>query len=254
MKIKFSIKKEIQVVVVLAIVIGLAGFADRNLNQNTCKDIVVTLENVRENHFINEADVLNMVESVPGEVRTRSFSEINFREIEERLKTHRNFKEVQLFNDFKGNMVVNVSLRRPMARLVQEDGKDAYLSEEGLIMPVSDRYSSRVIVLSGPFAKQLILDQDLNKKEYGIRLLEMLRFINDDSFLKKQVAEIELREDGRVNLLPQVGSQIVEFGKPEQLEDKFLKLKVFYKTILPHQGWNKYEKVNLEFEGQIVAK
>jgi len=115
---------------VLAVVAVLAGFADRNLQQNTCKDIVVTLENVRENHFIDEADVLNMVETIPGEVRTRSFSEINFREIEERLKTHRNFREVQLFNDFKGNMVVNVSLRRPMARLVQEECPDAYLRKD----------------------------------------------------------------------------------------------------------------------------
>lgn len=254
MKIKFSIAKEIQIVMVLAVVAVLAGFADRNLQQNTCKDIVVTLENVRENHFIDEADVLNMVETIPGEVRTRSFSEINFREIEERLKTHRNFREVQLFNDFKGNMVVNVSLRRPMARLVQEEGPDAYLSEEGLIMPVSDRYSTRVIVLSGPVVGQLILDQDLNATDYGKLLLEMLNYINEDSFLKKQVAEIELKEDGRVNLLPQIGSQTIEFGKPEQLEDKFLKLKVFYKTILPRQGWNKYERVNLEFEGQIVAQ
>lgn len=254
MKIKFSIAKEIQIVMVLAVVVVLAGFADRNLQQNTCKDIVVTLENVRENHFIDEADVLNMVETIPGEVRTRSFSEINFREIEERLKTHRNFREVQLFNDFKGNMVVNVSLRRPMARLVQEEGPDAYLSEEGLIMPVSDRYSTRVIVLSGPVVGQLILDQDLNATDYGKLLLEMLNYINEDSFLKKQVAEIELKEDGRVNLLPQIGSQTIEFGKPEQLEDKFLKLKVFYKTILPRQGWNKYERVNLEFEGQIVAQ
>lgn len=254
MKIKFSIAKEIQIVMVLAVVAVLAGFADRNLQQNTCKDIVVTLENVRENHFIDEADVLNMVETIPGEVRTRSFSEINFREIEERLKTHRNFREVQLFNDFKGNMVVNVSLRRPMARLVQEEGPDAYLSEEGLIMPVSDRYSTRVIVLSGPVVGQLILDQDLNTTDYGKLLLEMLNYINEDSFLKKQVAEIELKEDGRLNLLPQIGSQTIEFGKPEQLEDKFLKLKVFYKTILPRQGWNKYERVNLEFEGQIVAQ
>jgi len=254
MKIKFSIAKEIQIIMVLAVVVVLAGFADRNLQQNTCKDIVVTLENVRENHFIDEADVLNMVETIPGEVRTRSFSEINFREIEERLKTHRNFREVQLFNDFKGNMVVNVSLRRPMARLVQEEGPDAYLSEEGLIMPVSDRYSTRVIVLSGPVVGQLILDQDLNATDYGKLLLEMLNYINEDSFLKKQVAEIELKEDGRVNLLPQIGSQTIEFGKPEQLEDKFLKLKVFYKTILPRQGWNKYERVNLEFEGQIVAQ
>jgi len=45
-------------------------------------------------------------------------------------------------------------------------------------MPVSDRYSTRVIVLSGPVVGQLILDQDLNATDYGKLLLEMLNYIN----------------------------------------------------------------------------
>jgi cell division protein FtsQ len=254
MKIKFSIRNEFKVAAGLVTVMVLVGFADRNLRHNTCKDIVVTLENVRENHFLDEADVLRMVETIPGEVRAKQFSVIDFREIEERLKSHRNFREVQLFNDLKGNLVVNVSLRRPVARLVQESGPDAYLSEEGLVIPVSDRYSSRVVVLSGSMVSKIILDQDLNKTEYGRGLKAILDYINKDSFLKKQVAEIELNSDGTLNLLPQIGSQTIEFGKPENPEDKFLKLKVFYKNILPERGWNKYRRVNLEFENQVIAE
>jgi len=254
MKIKFSIRNEFKVAAGLVTVMVLVGFADRNLRHNTCKDIVVTLENVRENHFLDEADVLRMVETIPGEVRAKQFSVIDFREIEERLKSHRNFREVQLFNDLKGNLVVNVSLRRPVARLVQESGPDAYLSEEGLVIPVSDRYSSRVVILSGSMVRKIILDQDLNKTEYGRGLKAILDYINKDAFLKKQIAEIELNSDGTLNLLPQIGSQTIEFGKPENPETKFLKLKVFYKTILPERGWNKYSRVNLEFENQVIAE
>ncbi|MFZ9981438.1 MAG: cell division protein FtsQ/DivIB [Cyclobacteriaceae bacterium] len=254
MKFKFSLRNEFKVTAGLLAVMVLVGFADRNLRHNTCKDIVVTLENVRENHFLDEADVLRMVETIPGEVRTKQFSVIDFREIEERLKSYRNFRDVQLFNDLKGNLVVNVSLRRPVARLAQESGPDAYLSEEGLVIPVSDRYSSRVVILSGSMVKQIILDQDLNKSDYGKRIKATLDFINGDSFLKKQIAEIELNSDGTINLLPQIGSQTIEFGKPEKLEDKFLKLKVFYKSILPERGWNKYHRVNLEFENQVIAE
>jgi len=254
MKIKFSIRNEFKVAAGLVTVMVLVGFADRNLRHNTCKDIVVTLENVRENHFLDEADVLRMVETIPGEVRAKQFSVIDFREIEERLKSHRNFREVQLFNDLKGNLVVNVSLRRPVARLVQESGPDAYLSEEGLVIPVSDRYSSRVVILSGSMVSKIILDQDLNKTEYGRGLKAILDYINEDAFLKKQIAEIELNSDGTLNLLPQIGSQTIEFGKPENPEDKFLKLKVFYKNILPERGWNKYRRVNLEFENQVIAE
>jgi len=55
-------------------------------------------------------------------------------------------------------------------------------------------------------------------------------------------------------MLPQVGNERIEFGKPERVAQKFDKLMIFYKEILPRMGWNKYSRVNLEYEGQIVAE
>ena len=254
MKLKLNIQKEVRVVMALVLVAGLVAFADRNLSNGSVKDIVVRLDNIEENHFIDERDVLRMIESTPGHIRSERIDNINFREIENRLRTHRNFRQVELFNDFKGNMVVNVSLRRPMARLVQENGPDAYLSEEGLVMSVSERYSSRVIIISGPYVGKMLLAQDLNKSEFGRQLTEMVRYIGEDDFLRAQVAELRVGDDGRITLYPQVSSQAVMFGKPERFDEKFLKLKVFYRKILPQRGWNRYSRVNLEFDGQVIAE
>lgn len=254
MKIKFDIRREIKVVAILLGLVVLVAFSDRKLKDNTCHDIVIELDNDLENHFIDERDVLRMVESYPKPLRAQSFSEINLKEIELKLKTHRNFKNVELFNDLKGNMVVHISLRRPIARLVQSNGPDAYLSEEGFVMPTSERYSSRVIIVSGPYVKQALLEQNLDLSPYGKQVLELLRFIQEDPFWNSQIAEVEILQNGKILLYPQVTRQIVEFGKPEKIEDRFLKLKVFYKKILPKQGWNKYARVNLEYETQIVAE
>jgi len=51
-----------------------------------------------------------------------------------------------------------------------------------------------------------------------------------------------------------VTGQRVEFGKAENIEEKFKKLMIFYKEILPQRGWTKYERVNLEYEGQVIAE
>ena len=48
--------------------------------------------------------------------------------------------------------------------------------------------------------------------------------------------------------------QLIEFGKPDNVEVKFKKLMVFYKEILPTRGWTRYERVNLEYEGQVIAE
>ena len=159
-----------------------------------------------------------------------------------------------MFGDLKGNLIVNVELRRPIARIVQQDAPDAYIAEDGTVMPVSEKYTARVLLLSGPFVKKLLESENLNKIEEGKQILEMIEFINNDKFWKAQVAQLDISGDGRISIFPQVTNQKVEFGKPENIETKFRKLMIFYKMILPQRGWTKYERVNLEYEGQVIAE
>ena len=55
-------------------------------------------------------------------------------------------------------------------------------------------------------------------------------------------------------MFPQVGDERIELGTPDDLETKFRKLKIFYKEVLPSVGWNKYDRINVEYEGQVVAE
>ncbi|HCM77420.1 MAG TPA: cell division protein FtsQ, partial [Cytophagales bacterium] len=71
---------------------------------------------------------------------------------------------------------------------------------------------------------------------------------------KAQIAQLDFNKAGKIFIYPQVTGQIVEFGLPENFETKFQKLMVFYKEILPQMGWTKYERVNVEYEGQVIAE
>jgi len=90
---------------------------------------------------------------------------------------------------------------------------------------------------------------DLNPEVF-----EMINFITDDPFWKAQIAQIDIAENGELILYPQVTKQYVEFGTVENMETKFKRLKVFYKNILPQQGWNKYSRINLKYKDQIIAE
>ena len=179
---------------------------------------------------------------------------INLKAIEDRIKYDKHILDAELFGDLKGNLIVNIELRRPVARIVQSDAPDAYIAEDGVIMPVSDKYTSRVILISGPFMKRLLEDESLNKSEEGTQLKAMIDFINEDDFWKAQIAQLDINSQGKITIYPQVTGQRVEFGKAENFEMKFRKLMIFYKEILPQRGWTRYERVNLEYEGQILAE
>jgi cell division protein FtsQ len=254
MKSKVKIRREVKVVILLIVVSFLIAFSERKQGGAVCKDVQVEIENVRDNYFLDEAEILRQVETSGQQIKGINLERINFKKIETKLKLDRHILDAELYGDLKGNLIVRVKLRRPLARIVQQDAPDAYIAEDGTVMSVSENYSSRVVLVSGPFVKPLLESEDLKKSEEGAKLLTMIKFIKDDDFWSAQVAQLDIDRGGKITLYPQVTSQLVEFGVPDNIEIKFKKLMIFYKEILPTRGWNKYERVNVEYEGQIIAK
>jgi cell division protein FtsQ len=159
-----------------------------------------------------------------------------------------------LYSDLKGNLVVSAEIRRPIARIVRNDGPDGYIAEDGTVMPVSDKFTSRVILISGPYVRQMLKQNNLSTTEEGKQLITLINTIKEDDFWNAQVAQLDIDSKMRITLYPQVGDERIEFGRPDNVDTKLKKLMIFYKEILPRMGWNKYERVNLEYEGQIVAE
>lgn len=254
MKWKLNIRKEVRVVVALLGVSLLIAFTERHRGSVLCRNITIELDNEQENHFMDEADVSKLVESGDQTIRGTSIEHIDLKDIEGKLKVDKHIKDAQLFGDLKGNLVVHVELRRPIARIVQEDAPDTYIADDGTLMPVSDKFTARVLLISGPFVKKLMENDDLNNMEEGRQLLDLIRMINEDSFWKAQVAQLDMNNAGKVTMYPQVTGQLVEFGRAEDIERKFKKLMIFYKEILPQRGWTRYKRVNLEYEGQVIAE
>jgi len=254
MKWKFNIKKELKIGTAFLIVSTLIAFTDGRQGDTVCKNIVIELDNIHENHFMDEADVMKLVENSGQTIKGKNIKYIDLKSIEKKIMKDKHILNAELYSDLKGNLIVNVELRRPIARIVQENAPDAYIAEDGVVMSVSEKYTSRVLLISGSFVKRFMEDEDLNKSDEGKQIMQMIEFINADRFWKAQIAQMDVNSEGKINIYPQITGQRVEFGKPENFEVKFRKLMVFYKEILPQRGWTKYERVNLEYEGQVVAE
>jgi cell division protein FtsQ len=254
MKFKLNLKREIKIVAVLAVLFALIAFTERMKGDATVSAVQVRMDNVHENHYLDENDVLALMDIDTDNLKGSDLSKLNFSDVEHRIRQSPYVKDAQLFSDLKGNLTVKVSLRRPIARMVWNEGPDAYIAEDGTIMPVSQKFSSRVVLISGPFVQTLLNASNVLDLDEGRQLMLMLNSIRDDSFWSAQIAQIDLDGKARATLFVQVGDERIEFGKPDNLEVKFKKLKIFYKEILPRVGWNKYDRINVEYEGQVVAE
>lgn len=254
MKFKVNIKREIKIVVAILVVAGIIAFTERRQGRASIKDITIKMVNINENHFLDENDIIDFMQLDRENLKGATLDKVNLKEVEQKIKREPFIKDAQLYSDLKGNLVVRTELRRPVARIVRNDGPDGYIAEDGTIMPVSEKFTARVVLISGPYVRSLLSHKNLNDYEDGKNLLGLIESIRDDEFWNAQIAQMEIDSKMRITILPQVGDERIEFGKPENSEEKFKKLMIFYKEILPRMGWNKYSRVNLEYEGQIVAE
>jgi cell division protein FtsQ len=254
MKFKFNIKREARILVAILVVAGIIAFTEGRQEGLVIGDVRVKVDNINENHFLDEQDILSLMEFDQVAMKGAGFSEVNMREVERKIKRQPFIQDAQLYSDLKGNIIVRTSLRRPIARIVRNDGPDGYIAEDGTVMPVSDKFTSRVVLVGGSYIPTLLKQRNLTSSEDGRMLMHVIETIREDEFWKAQIAQLNIDSKMRITMLPQVGNERIEFGKPERVAQKFDKLMIFYKEILPRMGWNKYSRVNLEYEGQIVAE
>ena len=59
--------------------------------------------------------------------------------------------------------------------------------------------------------------------------------------------------NGEIILVPRVGDHIIEFGNTDHAAEKLSKLYTFYSRGLNTIGWDKYEKLNIEFNDKVIG-
>jgi cell division protein FtsQ len=217
-------------------------------------DVTVKIDNLTNNHFLDESDILDLMQFKKESLSGTQIDNVNLKAIETKIKKQPYIKEADLYTDLKGNLLVRAELRRPIARIIRNDGPDGYIAEDGTVMPVSDKFTARVLLVTGPYTKQLLKQSNMNEKEETSMMLRLIDQIRKHEFWNAQIAQLDIDSKGRITIFPQVGDERIEFGSPDNADAKFRKLMIFYKEILPRTGWNKYDRVNLEYEGQIITE
>lgn len=248
-----SVKGLVSALVLILFLMISIGFSGKKQRQRQVNDVIVKILNQQGNYFIDNLEILDLInEENANYVLGLRIDQLNLKELERRVRKHPFVKEVQVFKDLKGNLLVDVVQTKPIARVYDAKGPDYYVGEEGQVLPVTAKHTARVPLIEMQ-DKTILKEENLNDTANGKRLLELVTFIDQHKFWNAQIAHLFVNKDFEVSFLTQVSRQVVEFGPMTDLDTKFTKLKVFYRQILPGQGWNEYDSVSIEYDKQIVA-
>lgn len=233
--------------------IVIIGFTSSKRSNRFINEIQIHIDDQYQNYFIDQADVIDLMNAQGQDYLLNSdLGQINLKEVERRIESHQFVEDAQAYLDLHGNLMIEVMQNRPLVRVISRNGEDLYIGTKGDVLPESPHYTSRVMLIE--FEGKNGFAQNINETEQGQQLFELMQFIDQDEFWKAQIAGMTIEKDGEVVLQPQVTKQLVYLGQPEDIENKFRKLKTFYKEILPYKGWNTYKTVNLKYKNQIVCK
>lgn len=238
----------------LLVISGLATLlvaANSRQKDHVCKQIFVGIKNNEGKLYVEKENVLKLMErTMGGSLMHNAISNINLARLEDELKTNPWIKTAELYFDSKDALHVFVEAREPVARVFTTEGNSFYMDSSGARMPLLDKISIRVPVVTGfTGAKKLRAKDSVLLQQ----VKEVVLFVYNNEFWNAQVGQIDITPEKKFELVPLIGDHIIKLGEGKNVEEKLNKLYVFYKQVMSKVGFNKYAALNIEFDGQVVA-
>ena len=210
--------------------------------EETCEGMELVINDSIDYGFITKKEIIRTLVKQKISPIGQKMNEINTRQLEDALKQHPLIGNVECYRIPNGRIGIEVTQRIPILRIMASNGENYYLDEKGKTMPTANN-AANVAIVTG----------HVNKAFAEKELYELGLFLKDNPFWNAQIQQINVTPTKELELVPRVGDHIIFIGKPGNYENKFERLKIFYQKGLNQIGWNKYSRISLEFDNQIIC-
>lgn len=259
-------KKAIQIgswVLLCTSLLVVLGFVGSSHADTICHSIEIDIDRSNGNYFVEEEDIHAMVYHEMDTLVGRPIAFIETEKLEYKINNHPAVSNAEVYKTIDGKLMIQVKQRTPIVRLFATNGDSYYLDSTGKVMPISEKYTSRVFVANGYLNDAFLEVNQINARNVPDELKDSVsiddifhfaEFIRKDRFWKAQIEQLYVNKDFEIELIPRVGNHRIVFGDATEIEKKFDKLKIFYDKGLSKTGWNEYSVINLKYANQVVCK
>ncbi|WP_345233172.1 cell division protein FtsQ [Olivibacter ginsenosidimutans] len=230
----------------------LMGFINAKKNREVCKSVKVIVPGTQA--FVSQEDVFKTIDNNGGPLVGRPLKYLPIHELENKLRENPFIKHVNVYAEMDGKVNVKIEQREAVIRIINSAGDDFYLDGSGVKFPASKLYAPHVIVANGNVSEQFNGRQDTMRSSQLKDLHKVALFLQTDSLWNSQIEQLYVNPENDMELIPRIGNQKIILGNGDSLQEKFDKLLLFYKQVIPKAGWGKYKTVNLKFANQLVCE
>ena len=243
----------------LAALLAVSFLAGKEARKGlVCKGLEIAIIDSLENSFVTKADIRKYLDREYGRYMGESLDSIDLVKIEKIIDGRSAVKKSQAFVTKDSILRIEVTQRKPVVRFQKKDG-GFYADTEGYIFPLQASYASHVQIIDGdiPLAansgyKGAI--ENAREREWFKDVMNVVNFIEGSKVWKDKIVQISVSEGGELSMVPRKGQEIFIFGQPDNIKEKFRKMEMYYKNIVPEKGASHYSIVTLKYDGHIVCK
>ena len=238
----------------LLVWIFLTAFANSEYGEIVLNKVNIVFIKDNQHHLITNDEVVDLVKDL-GLVEGVSIKkDIHVDQIEKTLRSHYAVDKAEVYFLNSGDLHINIFKKTPIARLLGNTSDvNYYLDYNGRLMKTSDSYVAKLPIFSGEIFS---INDEFEPKSSTLiisEIYEMSQLINNDAFLKSQIVQIHIRNNGYFELIPRIGNHKILFGSPENMEEKLNKIKLFYTKGPDPKELNLYDTLNVMYNDQIVC-
>ena len=218
----------------------------------TCSRINVSIQDSLSKSFISKSEIRQMVaDSALG----RRLCDINTFAIENSLTRSGVISTAEAYTVFPDELDIVVTQREPVLRIKTGDS-DFYSDRSGYILPVAGAKALDLPVVTGrlPYSLHTGPTEGTEASRWLGNLLAFTEKVRNNAYWSDEIEQIEVAPDGNMTLYLRKRPFRILFGSATDLDDKFEKMGVFYKTILPTEEGAAYKEVNIKYKNQIICK
>lgn len=201
----------------------------------------VIMKDDRSIRFISEKEIARILDQNSLNPVGARLGRISTEKIEAKLLENELIKSAECYKTNSGKIVVEVKQRTP--KYLIAGNQSYYVDTDRKFMPVSLNYAAYVPVVSGRVLRGMAVNEIFN----------FVSYLEKDTFWNAQIEQIYIREDLKAELIPRVGNSVIILGSFDNFEKKLRNLKALYTKGFTQLGWNRYDKIDLQYKGQIVC-
>lgn len=211
-----------------------------------CTSVQLTVKKNPKARFVDEKEVEEMLRNAGLYPKGELMSSVDTKKIEDLIRSNDFVESVECYKSSNNNLCVTIEQRTPVLYVLPNGRKGYFVDAFGKVITKTN-YATNLVAATG----------DIDEKFARTELMELALFIQNDEFWDSQVEQIYVTQDKNkipmLEIVPRVGGHIVNLGHIENYEKKFDHLKRFYQKALTTVGWNKYEKIDLQYENQVIC-